>query len=258
MDIAQKKVLITGANRGIGLAISKELHKRGAHVFLGMRSPDEFKESESSFANQVNVELVKIDLSSKDTIHSFLKENKVNFDIVINNAGLLTGGLIEEQPIDDIYAMMQVNLCGLIHLTHGLLPQMIERGSGKIVNNSSVSGVMHLPCASTYAAAKTGVVAFTNSIALELKGTGVSTLTLITPGIKTRMFDKISDLYGNHMDVSQLSSITPEEYARKVCDAIEKDKMYFRPGGSVGVALWLSQHIPGLFRKLATIGFSRN
>jgi short-subunit dehydrogenase len=176
----------------------------------------------------------------------------------VNNAGQLTGGLLENQETDDIYSMYQVNLVGLTHLTQKILPGMIKRGRGKIVNNASVSGVMHLPCASTYAAAKTAVVALTNSLTLELEGTGVSTLTLITPGIKTRMFDQITDLYGDHVDLSLLSSITPDEYASKVIRAIEKDHLFYEPSGKVGFALWLARHTPSIFRKVGRMGFQRS
>src|SRR5690606_35695070 len=102
-----------------------------------------------------------------------------------------TGGLLEDQPIDSIYSMFQVNLVGLIHLTHGMMKHILKRPEAMIVNNSSVSGVMHLPCTTTYTAAKTGVVAFSSSLRQDLKGTNVKVLTLITPGVKTRMFDDI-------------------------------------------------------------------
>lgn len=258
MEIKGKKVLITGANRGIGLGLSKELNRRGAHVYLGMRNPDNFNLHSEGFDFPEKATPLYIDMGSFESIEKFIKENSDHdFDILINNAGLLTGGLAEDQPTKDVYSMFQVNLLGVVHLTQGLLPKMIKRGSGKVVNNASVSGVMHLPCASTYAAAKTGVIAFTNSLTLELKGTGVSTLTLVTPGIKTRMYDQITDLYGGHMDLSQLSSISPEEYASKVCRAIEGDNLFYRPSGKVGIALRIAQHAPWLFRKVATVGFHR-
>ncbi len=256
MNIKGSKVLITGANRGIGLSLAKELDERGAFVTLAMRNPDSFDLKEQGLSERA--QSVALDMGSFEKIESFANEHaNSDWDILVNNAGQLTGGLLEEQDTQSIYQMFQVNLIGLTHLTQRMLPPMIKRGKGKIVNNASVSGVMHLPCAATYAAAKTGVVALTNSLSLELKGTRVTTLTLITPGIKTRMFDQISEMYGEHLDVSSLSSISPEEYARKVCKSIEKDCLFFHPGGSVAVALWMARHIPWLFRRLATIGFKR-
>ena len=256
MKIEGAHILITGSNRGIGLALAQELNRRGAIIYGGMRDPSDFK---AEFLYPENFKPVACDLGKKESIDQFLNEVKdQDFDAVVNNAGQLTGGLIEDQDLDGIYSMFQVNLVGLVHLTRGLIPKMVKRGRGKIINNASVSGVMHLPCASTYAAAKTGVVAFTNSINMELKDTGVTTLTLLTPGIKTRMFDEISNLYGDKMDVSSLTSVTPEEYAREVTKCIEKDKLFYNPGGSVGIALWIARHLPGLFRRLGGLGFKRS
>ena len=85
----------------------------------------------------------------------------------------MTGGLLEEQDTDDIYAMFQVNLVGLVQLTGPVLPGMLERGRGKIVNNASITGYAYFPATTTYAAAKAGVVAFSESLRRELRGTGV-------------------------------------------------------------------------------------
>lgn len=258
MEIMRKKVLITGANRGIGLGLAKAFYDEGAHVLLGMRNTAGFDLAASGFSDGNRAECVELDMGSFETIEKFVENHKEHdIDILVNNAGQLTGGLLEKQDIQDIYSMFQVNLVGLVHLTRGLLPQMVKRGTGKIINNASVSGVMHLPCATTYAAAKTGVVAFTNSLNLELTGTGVTTLTLITPGIQTRMYDKINDLYSDNMDLSKLSSISPEDYAQKVLKAVKKDHLFYEPCGSVGFALWLARHIPALFRKAGTMGFKR-
>lgn len=158
-------------------------------------------------------------------------------DILFNNAGLLTGGLIESQSIDEIYSMFQVNLNALVHLTRAIIPEMVKRGRGKLINNSSVSAFMHFPCASTYAASKAAVVAFTDCIEAELNGTGVSTLCLVTPGIKTRMFDEIETKY----------SISTEEYAIKIRSAIESDDKYLFPGGATAVGLWLARYFNPIF-----------
>lgn len=260
MKVDRQNVYITGGNRGIGLAVGKELNRRGAIIHIVSRSiPKNKDEFIQDFKNPENIEFHQLDLINKDSINEFcenLKSKKI--DILFNNAGLLTGGLIEDQPIDDIYDMFQVNLTAPIHLTQKLLPLLIKQGSGKIINNCSVSAVGHLPCASTYAASKAGLMAFTNSVISEVKGTGVSTLTLITPGIKTRMYDEIPKLYGDNMELDFLSSITPEEYAKQICDAIETDQEFFWPKDpSMKIALWIAQHMPGLYRKLVSSKFKR-
>lgn len=254
MFVQSKTVLITGANRGIGLALAQEAHKRGLNVLMGMRNPEEF----SVAWQDERVSFVKLDFSTRESIDNFLQSPLLeDVDILINNAGQLTGGLLEDQPLDGIYSMFQVNLVGLIHLTRGMLPKLLKRPQAMIVNNSSVSGVMHLPCTTTYTAAKTGVVAFSSSLRQDLKGTKVKVLTLITPGVKTRMFDDIAPKYSAHMDVSSIGSITPEKYAIRVWNAIEKEKKQLTPGGLEGVGLFLARHFPFLFEKLASSQFKR-
>ncbi len=141
----------------------------------------------------------------------------------MNNAGRMTGGLLEEQDVDDIYAMLQVNLAGVIQLTRALLPGMLKRGRGKVVNNASISGYAYFPAASTYAASKAGVVAFTESLRRETKGTGVTCLHLVTGGVDTDMLDATQDTYGRHLDTSGWDSVPAEEWAAKVVDAIRDD-----------------------------------
>ncbi len=264
MKILDKHILITGGNRGIGLALAKEFNKRRGFLHLTVRRVPEGQEKSEflkEFANPERVEFHQLDLISFDKIESFFRnfsETQPCIDILVNNAGLLTGGLIENQPTKDIYDLFQVNLTAPIHLVQKFLPGMIERSRGLIINNCSVSAIGHLPCASTYAASKAGLMAFTNSLITELKGTNVETLTLITPGIKTRMYDEINNLYGDHMDLDFLSSITPEEYASQVCDAVEAGKQFYWPKDiSMKIAMWLAQHSPGLYRKLIEPKFHR-
>lgn len=264
MNISNQHVLITGANRGIGLALAKEFNKRGAFLHITVRklfSEEDKVDFLKDFTSPEHVFFHQLDLINKDNIENFYKEFEntgQKIDILVNNAGLLTGGLAENQPTEDVYNLFQVNLTAPVHLIQRFLPGMLERKKGLIINNCSVSAVGHLPCASTYAASKSGLMAFTNSLISELKGTGVGTLTLITPGIKTRMYDEINNLYGDHLELDFLSHITPEEYAVDVCNAVEKSSEFYWPKDfSMKVAMWIAQHSPGLYRKLIEPKFKR-
>tara|TARA_R110000868_G_scaffold163335_1_gene395486 strand:+ start:12322 stop:13086 length:765 start_codon:yes stop_codon:yes gene_type:complete len=254
VQLKDKLVLITGSNRGIGLGFAREAHARGARLLLATRQPSTLK---LDWADE-RVDSIALDMSTKESIEHFLSDPRLNdVDILINNAGQLTGGLLEDQELDQIYSMFQVNLVGLIHLTRAMMLKLIKRSESMIVNNASVSGVMHLPCTTTYTASKTGVVAFSSSLRQDLKGTNVKVLTLITPGVKTRMFDEIAPKYSNHMDVSSISSISTEEYAKRVMSAIEKKKKVLYPGGLEGLGCFLARHFPLLFEKIASSQFKR-
>jgi short-subunit dehydrogenase len=258
MEIKGSKILITGANRGIGKAVAKRFAEDGAQLYLSVRKKDPVLVEELKKAGAESVEIIESDLSSREGVQNLIdKVLPLKIDILFNNAGLLTGGLLEKQPLDDILSMLQVNINALIHLTHGLLPGMLQRGRGKIINHSSVSGVMHLPCASTYAASKSAVLAFTNSLRQELKGTPVTTLVLITPGVKTRMFDQIEPLYGQNIEVPK-DTITPDRYAEMIREAVVEDLPLLSPTGATGLGVALARHLPQLFDFAVSFKFKRN
>ena len=144
-----------------------------------------------------------------------------------------------------------------MHLTKLLLPGMLERGSGKVVNNASISGYAYFPAATTYAATKAGVVAFTESLRRETKGTGVTTLHLVTPGVDTDMLDETDEVYGRHIDTTTWDRQPPAEWAAKVVDAIEHDKTILGPGGKTAIAKLASRGPGFLVDGISARMFSR-
>lgn len=247
MEIKKAQVLITGANRGIGLAFAKSCAEDGAHLHLVVRKKEAALVKEMEAAGAASVTLWQADLSSRSGVEKLIEATQdIKVDILFNNAGMLTGGLFEEQSEDEIYQVTQVNLTALMHLTKAYLPGMLRRKRGKIVNNSSIAAIMHFPCASTYAATKAGVLAFTDSLRAELQGTGVGTLLLITPGIKTRMFDDIEKKYGKNFEIPQ-ETISPQVYAKMIRDAVLNDLEVLEPHGLTGIALRVAKYIPGVF-----------
>lgn len=257
MEVTGKHVVVTGANRGIGLAFAKACAAEKAHVILVVRNQDAEVEKSLLQLGAASVKTLSCDLITRQGVESLaqkLKNEKI--DILFNNAGLLTGGLVEEQPLDDIYNMFQVNVNALVHLTQAVLPKMLQQKSGKIINHASVSAIMHFPCASTYAASKAAVWAFTDCVQREVEGTGVSTLCLFTPGIKTRMFDKIDELYSKNFETPK-DSISPEDYAAKILKAVKKDQVYLQPDGATGVAFRVAQNFKSLFNSAIAKRFRR-
>ncbi|MBO9665993.1 MAG: SDR family NAD(P)-dependent oxidoreductase [Bdellovibrio sp.] len=248
MEIANRHILITGASRGIGRAFAKMCAEDKANLHIVVRNAvdeDLIKELETAGAKSINTLLA--DLSSRQGVEQLLEQLKdTPIDILFNNAGLLTGGLLEEQSLDDIYNMFQVNLNTTVHLTRGLLPGMLSRKRGKIINNSSVAAYMHFPSASTYAASKAAVAAFTDCLRTELRDTGVTTLLLITPGIKTRMFKEIEDLYGKTFQIPT-EALSPAKYVQMIREAILHDLEVLEPSGLTGVGLKIAKYVKPLF-----------
>ncbi|MBX2994511.1 MAG: SDR family NAD(P)-dependent oxidoreductase [Bdellovibrionaceae bacterium] len=258
MEISGHHVMITGANRGIGRAVAMMCAENKAHLHLVNRTPDDELLEALKTAGASSVTQYQADLGTRAGVDAFLRAHgALEVDILFNNAGQLTGGLFETQEFDEIETMMQVNVNALIQLSRHYLPGMLTRKTGKIINHSSVAAYMHFPCASTYAASKAAVAAFTDCLHTELKGTGVSTLLLITAGVETRMFKDIPKLYGKNLDVTWLTSIPPKKYAEMIKEAILEDLDVLKPHGLSGLGLRFAQHLPEAFQKIVTKRFTR-
>jgi short-subunit dehydrogenase len=202
-----------------------------------------------------DVRAIAVDLGSREAIERAATAAG-DVDILVNNAGLLQAGQLEAEAVDDIYGVLQVNLAGALHLTRLLLPGMLERGRGRIVNNASISGYAFFPGSSVYAASKAGLVAFSEALRRELRGTGVSVLHLVTPSVDTRMMDAVVSGYEGNQDLSTMRRVSPEDWARKVAAAIESDKSVLDPGGNERLAK-LASRGPGLLLDLVSRGFDR-
>jgi uncharacterized protein len=261
MNLAGGAALVTGANRGIGRALVEALAARPLRLLLaGVRSPDDFDPPAVQAGGAGEVRAVRMDLSSSESIEECcagLGGDLAQLDLLVNNAGLMTGGLLEEQELDAVYAMFQVNLVAVVHLTRRALPGMLARGHGTIVNNASISGYAHLPAASTYAASKAGVVAFSEALRRELRGTGVRVLHLVTPGVATDMLAETQATYAAHMDTSAWGSVAPSEWATRVVGAIEADRRVLGPGGRLAAVKLMAAGPATLVDGLAARMFSR-
>lgn len=223
MEIQGATALVTGSNRGIGRAIADELSSRGAEVLAGVRLLDAEHES----GVPTGTRPVFVDLSSPDAVETSVRdlgEDARRIDVLVNNAGEWIGGLLERQDPEQINAVIQANLAGPIQLSRLLLPAMLERGSGMIVDNSSIVGHAPFPGATTYAASKSGMEGFTVSLRRELHGTGVGVLEVVTPGVDTDMMEQVQRDLAPHLDTDGWDKHQPEDWAEKVVDAIESDE----------------------------------
>jgi len=236
MDLTGQTVLVTGADGGIGRALVEELAKRDVHLLAGMRDTGSFIAISERGAREVRP--VRMELSSRAQIDTCLAELAAErIDVLINNAGQFDGGLLEAQDLDRVYAMIQVNLTGLIHLTQAVAGPMLARGHGKIVNNASIAGYVPFPGAAVYSATKAGVVGFTQALRRELRETGVTVLEVVTPGVETDMLAEVREDYEPHTeDPSKIEGIEPDEWSRKIVAAIEGDDDLLNPTGAERLA----------------------
>jgi 3-hydroxy acid dehydrogenase/malonic semialdehyde reductase len=228
MEVRNRTALVTGANRGIGRAIAHALEREGAQVLAGVRTPD----ADHDVGPTANLRAVRIDLSSRASVEESVRAlGDVRIDILVNNAGQFAGGLFEDHDVGRIYELVQSSFTGPIHLTRLLLPGMLERGSGKIVNNDSIIGHAPFPGASVYAGIKTGLHGFTESLRRELDHTALTVLELVTPGLDTEMMTQVQEQLDPYVDTSGWDHVDPEDWAGEVVAAIGSDAEECKPGG---------------------------
>jgi 3-hydroxy acid dehydrogenase/malonic semialdehyde reductase len=177
-------VFITGASAGFGAAMARTFVKNGHQVVLAARRKDRL----DALARELGESALPIamDVTDKNSIEealSMLPQSWRQIDVLVNNAGLaLNTKPAYEVPLEDWETMIATNIKGLVTMTHALLPAMVERGSGLVINIGSVAGRTPYPGGNVYGATKAFVEQFTLNLRADLVGTGVRA-TNIAPGL---------------------------------------------------------------------------
>ena len=188
-EFNNKTILITGASSGIGETFAKKLDKLGANLILTARSEDKLNSLASTMKNAI---VISGDLSKDEfpqELYQKVKQNDLNVDILINNAGFGFSGLFLDSPMKNYKEMMNVNIYALTELTHLFLKDMVARKEGGIINISSLASFQSIPYFSIYAATKAFVTSFTKGLYEEYRDTGVKILG-VCPGYTKTNFNK--------------------------------------------------------------------
>lgn len=183
---APRTALVTGASGGIGLELARVLAEEGHNLVLVARDRDKLlalaAELESRHGITVTAMVKDLALPSSPTeIVAELRRRSIPVDLLVNNAGFATGGFFAETDLATSLQLLQVNVVALTHLTRLLLPGMISRGWGKVLNIASIAAFIPGPLTASYNASKAFVVSLSGALANELAGTGV-TVTALCPG----------------------------------------------------------------------------
>ena len=198
MMLEQKVAVVTGASRGIGKAIAKRLAKDGIFVVINYRGNEAqakqvLKEIEEEHGKAA---IYACDVSDFSACEEFIKDVIQTYgrlDILVNNAGITRDGLLMKMSEEDYDTVLQTNLKGTFHGIRFASRQMLRQKQGRIINISSVSGVLGNAGQANYCASKAGVIGLTKAAARELASRGV-TVNAVAPGfIKTEMTDVLSE-----------------------------------------------------------------
>ena len=186
-----KSVLVTGTSTGIGHSTALELARRGWRVFAGVRKAADGEALAREADGEVHTVLLDVaDEASIEAAAAFLTEQTGGkLHGLVNNAGVYLGGPLELMRSDEIRKTLDVNVTGLLLLTRACLP-MLRAAQGRIVNISSISGLIAMPGVSVYAASKHAVEAVTDALRVELQPFGIKVVAVEPGGVKTPIWDK--------------------------------------------------------------------
>ncbi len=241
-------ILITGASSGIGLALARLLAPSARALVLVARRAERLEElrSELSARNAgVRVIALACDVSDFGAVDRMLERAQAEagpVDVLVNNAGLGDIGLFERTEWRKVAQLLAVNVASLTYLTHRLLPGMLERRRGGILNVSSGIGLTWLPGAAVYGGSKQYVSAFTESLRAELRGTGVVVSQLCPGPVATEFEQRAGNPTG--MSVPGFLEISAEQCARVAVREFRRGKAIIVPGFWAGVLIAAGRLLP--------------
>lgn len=232
MKLSNKTILITGASSGIGRACAEACAAEGARLILLARRRERLKELESELTTRYSspVLLVTCDVRDKDSVEkvfSSLESEWTAIDVLINNAGLSRGlDKIQDGDYENWNEMIDTNVKGLLYMTRTILPGMVSRQDGIIVNISSIAGREVYPSGNVYCASKHAARAISRSMQLDLNGTGVRVCN-IDPGLVETEFSLVrfrGDTERAHHVYQGYTPLAPEDVADAVMFCITRPK----------------------------------
>jgi NAD(P)-dependent dehydrogenase (short-subunit alcohol dehydrogenase family) len=251
-------VVITGGSRGLGLAIARDLAQEGARLVLLARDPEELDRARAELAAEAGtVHTIACDVSRAEQVETAMAEVVERFhriDVLINCAGIIQFGPLEHMSQEDFEAAMNVHLWGPFHTMMAALPSMHRQGGGRIVNISSVGGVLALPHAAPYSASKFALVGLSDALRAELARRNIHVTTVCPSLIRTG--SHVNAMFkGQHQaefawfaigNALPLASVSAQRAARRVVDACRHGDPYLFIGMPARMAAIANGLFPGL------------
>jgi uncharacterized protein len=251
-----RTALVTGASAGIGAAFARVLAERGYRVILTARRVDRLEAIATALRDRHGVEADTIgadlaDPASPARLVAELERRGLQVDLLVNNAGYGVPGRFEQPSWAQHEAFVRVMVTAVCELTYRLLPGMVERQWGRIINVASLAGHLPAPAGHTlYAASKSFLIRFSEALAAERAADGVFT-TAVCPGFT---YSEFHDVTGTRAKVSQMpaflwmdaASVAEQGYA-----AVMRGNPVYIPGGANRTIAWLARVFPaGVVRRL--------
>ncbi len=251
-------MLITGASSGIGAEMARQIAPRVGRVLLVARRRTLLEELAAELRGAV-VECFEADLSRNESVTVLLEALRNQpVTVLVNNAGLGDHGLFEKSDWSKVDAMLAVNIQALVRLTHAVLPEMIRKQRGAILNVSSIAGDLPVPGMAVYAASKAFVTNFSEALRSELAGSGVSVTTLC-PGPVDTGFRAVARR-GTGPEILKgpgFFKVDLECVAREGISALERGSARWTPGWVVRSVMGFARCVPWALVRVLRSGEKR-
>lgn len=231
-NLKDKRALITGGSRGLGKAIALALANEGVHIAITGRNEKSLQEMANELKKTgVEVAYAAFDVTDKEQVFSSLTKLQQDFgtiDILVNNAGIAAFGSILEMDAELWEDIIKTNLLGAYYVVKAVVPNMVAKKSGDVINISSTAGLKGNAVTSAYSASKFGLIGMSESMMLELRKHNVRVTTLTPSTIATDMSRDLKLTDGNPEKVLQ-----PEDFAQLVISLLKLDKRALLASASI-------------------------
>ncbi len=220
MELQNKVALITGASSGIGKAMAQALDAAGMRLILTARSQDKLEQIASSLSQAKVFAGAITDSEIPQKLVDFALENYGQLDVVLNNAGVMTVGSIEDVDIEAVCQMVRLNVESVYRMAYTVLRHFKTVGSGFLINTSSIAGLKTAPRYAAYNGTKYAVEAFTDALRMELAGTGIKVAAIAPGTVDTGLYDQWSQ--DDKSYITSGGALQPEDIARCVRFILEQ------------------------------------
>lgn len=261
-DLEGKVVLITGGSRGLGLVMARQLVAQHARVAICARDPDELRRAKADLGEGVIT--VTCDVTDEDALDRLIGEVTEQLgpvDCLINNAGIIQVGPMKHMTIEDYERAMATHFWAPLRLSLAVLPKMLERGNGRIVNVASIGGKIAVPHMLPYTASKFALVGLSEGLRVELAKDNVL-VTTVVPGLMRTGSAVNAQFKGRHRaeyawfaagDSSHLTAMQAERAARQIIGAMRRGQPEITLSVQAKLATRLFALAPSLMQRLVAV-----